>query len=70
VLSCGGDAAKGTFRISVPSVRGRRYTLDSADSLSAADWRAVGAVVGDGSVKILRDPTATPQQRFYRVRVE
>ena len=29
-----------------------------------------GSVVGDGSVKALRDPNATTQQRFYRVRVE
>ena len=70
VISCGGDASRGTFRISVPSVRGRRYLLESADSLSGANWRAVEAVVGDGSVRILRDSAATTQQRFYRVRVE
>jgi len=70
VISCAWDAAKGTFRISLPSVTGRHYILESADSLSGADWRAVGAVDGDGSVKALRDPNATTQQRFYRVRVE
>jgi hypothetical protein len=70
MISCGGDAAKGTFRISVPSVTGRRYILEFSDSLAGANWRAVGAVAGDGSVKILRDPTATLQPRFYRVRVE
>jgi hypothetical protein len=70
VISCGGDAAKGTFCISVPSLRDRRYILEAADSLSGANWRAVGAVDGDGSVKALRDPNATTQQRFYRVRVE
>jgi hypothetical protein len=70
VISCGGDAAKGAFRISVPSVSGRHYILESSDSLSGADWQAVGAVAGDGSVKTLGDPTPTTQQRFYRVRVE
>ena len=70
VISCGGDAAKGTFRISVPSVKGQRYILESSDTLSGADWQAVGAVAGDGSVKTLGDPTPTTQQRFYRVRVE
>jgi hypothetical protein len=70
VISCGGDAAKGAFRISVPSVSGRHYILESADSLSGANWRALGEVEGDGSVKSLADPAATTQQRFYRVRVE
>ena len=70
VISCGGEAAKGTFRISVPSIRGRHYLLESADSLSGANWRAVGTIIGDGTVKVLPDPTATNHQRFYRVRVE
>ena len=70
VISWSGDAAKGMFRLSVPSVKEKRYILEYRDSLSGGNWRAVGAVVGDGSVKILRDPTATTQPRFYRVRVE
>jgi len=70
VISWGGGPGKGKFRLSVPSVKDRRYILEYSDSLSGANWQVLGAMVGDGSVKILSDPTATPQPRFYRVRVE
>ena len=70
VIWSSGDRSQGTFRISVWTVSGWSYVLESADSLSGTDWLALGAVDGDGSVKVLTDPAATSQQRFYRVRVQ
>ena len=60
----------GTFRITVPTVAGLHYILESADSLVAPQWRAVDEVVGDGTVKALTDPVAPTAERFYRVRVQ
>jgi len=69
-LPYGGEAVQGAFRISVPSVTGRQYILEVNDSLSGGNWQGLDAVVGDGSVKTLADPTVTTQPRFYRLRVE
>jgi hypothetical protein len=62
--------AKGAFRLSVPTEQGRSYILEFTDTLAPADWTALPAVVGDGTVNILVDPAATNQQRFYRVQVQ
>jgi hypothetical protein len=61
--------AKGVFRLSVPTEQGRSYTLEFTDSLTPANWTALPAVTGDGTVKVLVDPAATNHQRFYRVHV-
>ncbi len=60
----------GAFRLSVPTEQGRSYTLEFADSLTPANWTALPAVAGDGTVTVLMDPAATNQQRFYRVHVQ
>ena len=44
--------------------------LEFADSLTPANWTALPAVTGDGTVIVLMDPAATNQQRFYRVHVQ
>jgi alpha-tubulin suppressor-like RCC1 family protein len=62
--------ANGAFRLSVPTEKGRSYTLEFTDSLTPAKWRALPTVAGDGTVTILVDPAVTNQQRFYRVRVQ
>ena len=62
--------ATGIFRLSVPTVPGRSYTLEFTDGLAPARWMALPAVAGHGTVSVLIDPAATNQQRFYRVRVE
>ena len=62
--------ANGVFRLSVPTEQGRSYTLEFTDSLAPANWTALPAVAGDGTVTVLVDPAATNQQRFYRVRVQ
>ena len=58
--------AKGAFRLSVPTEQGRSYILEFTDSLTPANWTALPAVTGDGTVNVLVDPAATNQQRFYR----
>jgi hypothetical protein len=62
--------ADGAFRLSVPTEQGRSYTLEFTDSLTPANWTALHAVAGDGTVTVLVDPAATNQQRFYRVHVQ
>jgi hypothetical protein len=62
--------AKGAFRLSVPTEKGRAYILEFTDALAHANWTALPSVGGDGTVNVLMDPAATNQQRFYCVRVE
>jgi hypothetical protein len=62
--------AKGAFRLSVPTEQGRSYILEFTDTLAPANWTALPAVVGDGTVNILVDPAATNHQRFYRVHIQ
>ena len=56
--------AKGVFRLSVPTEKGRSYILEFTDALAPANWTALPAVGGDGTVNVLMDPAATNQQRF------
>jgi hypothetical protein len=60
----------GAFRLSVPTEKGRSYTLEFTESLTPAKWTALPAVAGDGTVTVLVDPATTNQQRFYRVRIQ
>jgi hypothetical protein len=55
------------FSLQTPTVRGRGYYLQYRDSFTDPHWRLLPPVPGDGSVKTLRDPTATASQRYYRV---
>lgn len=56
------------FTISVPTVRGKFYTLQYQTSLADTEWFSVAVAPGDGTVRTLTDPTASAGQRFYRVR--
>lgn len=62
--------ANGVFRLSVPTEKGRSYVLEFTHSLTPANWTALPAVAGDGTVIVLTDSAATNSHRFYRVRVE
>ena len=42
--------ANGVFRLSVPTEKGRWYILEFTDSLTPANWTALPAVTGDGTV--------------------
>src|SRR6185436_2221735 len=68
-LLSGAGFNAGEFSITVPTSVGRRYILEFTDSLSGS-WQSLPAVQGDGTVKLLSDPSPNSQQRFYRVRVE
>ncbi len=59
----------GNFRLSIPTVQGKRYILEFADSLPATNWIFLSTIVGDGTLKVLSD-SATNHQRYYRVRME
>ena len=60
----------GTFRLSVSTSSGQTYVLEYKNSLTETDWKPLASVPGDGTVKVLSDPSAPTSQRFYRVRVE
>jgi WD40 repeat protein len=55
------------FRLCLPTVSGAAYTLECSDSLAGQDWRELGTMTGDGTVKEFADAGATTPQRFYRV---
>jgi hypothetical protein len=57
-----------TFSVSVPTRSGRVYALEYKTSLGESVWTALPLQPGDGSTKMLTDPTASASQRFYRVR--
>jgi ELWxxDGT repeat protein len=69
LIPCGIPTGR-AFSVSLPTVSGKTYYLESKLSLSAPDWTTLSAVFGDSTVKILADPDATAPQRFYQVRVE
>jgi hypothetical protein len=56
------------FSVSVSTHPGKAYFLEYKSSLSDTNWTIGSGTVGDGSSKILTDPAATPDTRFYRVR--
>jgi len=58
-----------TFSVSLPTRSGRVYSLEFKTSLDEPAWGALPLQAGDGSMKVLTDPTASASQRFYRVRV-
>jgi len=58
-----------TFSIDVPTRSGKVYDLEYKNSLNDASWTPLPLQAGDGSMRLLTDPTASGPQRFYRVRV-
>ena len=63
-------AAEGHVSLSVATIAGKTYRLESRDSLNDPDWTPRASLLGDGTVKLLSDPAPTPLQRFYRIRME
>jgi hypothetical protein len=59
----------GAFRVEFPTIRGRTYQVQRAESLPAPAWVNVGAPVpGDGTVKVVNDPGAAGvTQQFYQI---
>jgi alpha-tubulin suppressor-like RCC1 family protein len=56
------------FSVSVPTRNAKVYALQYKNSLSDPDWISLPLVAGNGQLKTLTDPTASTNQRFYRVR--
>lgn len=55
------------FTLSVPSEKGRIYSLEYKNSLDENDWKPLPLIAGNGSQISLNDPASTSTQRFYRV---
>lgn len=60
--------AGNSFTFSFETTPGRTYVVEYADSLLNPNWQPLPTVSGDGSVKTVTDTTATPGQRYYRLR--
>ncbi len=58
----------GGFAVSIPSMPGHVYRLESKDSLAAASWNPFPLQAGTGQPIQLSDFNPGPAQRFYRVR--
>jgi hypothetical protein len=57
-----------SFSLTIPTVSGRVYVLESTPALSADQWAAAPLVAGNGAFRVLTDPNSVGTQRFYRVR--
>ena len=54
--------------ISIPTVRGIWYELQSTENLTSNNWTTTGAFLqGNGAIMTLFDPVGTSSTKFYRV---
>jgi hypothetical protein len=58
------------LRLSVPTQVGRRYRVETTESLSEARWVELVTILGDGEVWEMTDIMPVGKQRFYRIRME
>jgi hypothetical protein len=58
----------GSFSILVETVIGRNYALEYKSGIEQTEWTSLPGVPGSGGIQSLKDPAATDQRRFYRVR--
>ncbi len=55
--------------VAVPTKSGQVYALEYTPSLGQPEWRLLFPLqAGDGTVRLLTDPSVSERQRFYRVR--
>jgi hypothetical protein len=57
------------FVLTFPTVSGHGYWVTYKDNMSDANWKLLGTVTGDGTVKVVNDPVAPKTKRFYRLMV-
>ncbi len=57
----------GRFRGSLPTRNGRVYSMRYKNSLTDQNWTSLPLIPGNGNTRVLEDPTAAGEQRFYRV---
>ena len=55
--------------VTVPTKSGQVYALEYTASLEQPEWKLLFPLVaGDGTARLLTDPSVSDRQRFYRVR--
>jgi hypothetical protein len=54
--------------VTAPTRSGRVYALEYTTSLSHPEWKLLPLVAGNGGQRVLKDPSVSDSQRFYRVR--
>ncbi len=61
---------KGTngFRFSIPTQRGKVFSLEYKNSLADSQWSLISLTAGTGSTMTFTDPHPADSQRFYQVR--
>jgi alpha-tubulin suppressor-like RCC1 family protein len=57
-----------TFSVSLQTIAGKAYFLQSKSTPTDPVWSPVTAILGNGNIKSISDSTATTTSRFYRVR--
>lgn len=62
--------SQGVFTVSLSTQTGFTYSLEATDTLIPSSWTTVQTAPGTGGILQLSDSTASPQSRFYRVRVQ
>jgi uncharacterized delta-60 repeat protein len=56
-----------TYNASIATVNNVTYVLQCKTSATQGSWTDVSSTVGDGTVQVLSDPSATVTERIYRV---
>lgn len=56
--------------ISFQTITGIDYTLEYKNDLNQPTWIPIATVNGNGTVRMLTDPSTKAPQRFYHVRVD
>jgi hypothetical protein len=56
-----------TFTVSFPTISGKSYVLEYKNSLNDPAWTPISSLIGNGAIRSLTDPSATPASRLYRV---
>ncbi|MBX3744948.1 MAG: delta-60 repeat domain-containing protein [Verrucomicrobiae bacterium] len=70
VIGVARGADGSALSVSLPTIAGRTYTLESKSRLEDPEWFPLTSLVGDGTVRILEDPEPPGATRFYRLRVD
>jgi len=58
------------FTFSFQSIADRTYLVQYKDNLEATAWQLLETIPGDGTIKIVVTPYASPAQRFFRLMVQ
>jgi hypothetical protein len=56
------------FSVLLQTLNRKSYALEYKDSLAQTNWSVLSTNAGNGSLRMLADPSAVAPQRFYRTR--